>query len=334
MSVTNDMTAVEKRSMPHRGAGWTDGPPGSPCLTTGDRADNVRPPIRCPAKTVYSERTTGLDMLPRRLSLLLLLAVCAPGLVGCQRIEARMKLKQGNQYYLNEDYRHALEEFQAGLKQDPSATFAWRSVALSAVAMYRPGVRTVDNDKYAEVALDAFRKYLKDYPKDAKAREFLITTLISSERYDEALKELKDEAARNPNNAEINGAVVATYAKSGRLKEAYEWALKKPDATVLYSIGVSAWDKSYRDPMMDAASRGAVVDLGLDATKRAMDLKADHFEAMAYYNLLFREKAKLESDEAKKAQWIAQADLWRDRAKALIEAAKKKEEAAAKAAKG
>jgi hypothetical protein len=55
---------------------------------------------------------------------------------------------------------------------------------------------------------------------------------------------------------------------------------------------------------------------------------------MAYYNLLFREKAKLEFDEVKKAQWIAQADVWRERAKALIEAAKKKEEAAAKAAKG
>lgn len=332
MSLTTHPTGRAEADLPRCGAFSDDRFPGPHCLTTPTRADNVRPPIRCPENTAYSERTTGLDMFPRRLSLLLVLAVCAPVLVGCQKIDARIKLKAGNQYYLNEDYKHALEEFQAGLKQDPTATFAWRSVALSGLAMYRPGVRTVENDKYAEIALDGFRKYLKDYPKDAKAREFLITTLISSERYEDALKELKDEAARNPGNTEVNGAIVATYAKSGRLKEAYEWALRKPDPTVLYSIGVSAWDKAYRDPMMDSASRGAVVDMGLEATKRAIDMKADYFEAMAYYNLLFREKAKLELDETKKAQWIAQADVWRERAKALIEAAKKKEEAAAKAA--
>jgi hypothetical protein len=267
-----------------------------------------------------------------------MLAICAPLTIsgsGCQKIEARMKLKEGNRYYLNEDYKHALEEYQEGLKGDPSATFAWRSVGLSAVALYRPGVRTAENDRYAEIALDAFRKYLKDNPRDAaKVREFMITTLISSERYEEALKELKDEAARNPANNEINAAIVATYAKSGRLKEAYDWALRKPDALTMYSIGVSAWDKAYRDPIMDAVARGAIVELGLAATKKAIDLKADYFEAMAYYNLLFREKAKLEPDEIKKQEWIAQADVWRDRAKVLIEAAKKREEAAAKAAAG
>jgi tetratricopeptide (TPR) repeat protein len=309
---------------------------GQDCLTPIPPADNVRGPIRCPENTAYSVRTTGLDMFPRRLSLLFVLLACAPVMVassGCQRIDARMKLKAGNQYYLNEDYKHALEEFQAGLKGDPSATFAWRSVGLSAVALYKPGVRTADNDRYAEIALDAFRKYLTTAPKDAsKVREFMITTLISSERYEEALKELKDEAARNPSNGEINGAIVTTYAKSGRLKEAYDWAVRKPDAMTMYSIGVSAWDKAYRDPIMDATARGAIVDLGLQATKKAIDLKADYFEAMAYYNLLFREKAKLEVDEVKKAELIAQADIWRDRAKALIEAAKKREEAAAKAA--
>ena len=43
----------------------------------------------------------------------------------------------------------------------------------------------------------------------------------------------------------------------------------------------------------------------------------DYFEAMVYYNLLYREKAKLQTDEAKKAEYTAKANEWVDKAKAL-----------------
>ncbi len=33
--------------------------------------------------------------------------------------------------------------------------------------------------------------------------------------------------------------------------------------------------------------------MGLEATKKSLDLDPEFFDAMAYYNLLFREKAKL-----------------------------------------
>jgi tetratricopeptide (TPR) repeat protein len=256
----------------------------------------------------------------------------ATGLTGCEKLDARMALKQGNQYYLNEEYRRAIEQYQIGLTKDPSATFAWRSVGLSALAMYKPGVKTPENDKYAVTAIEAFKKYLKTHPKDAeKVKEYVITTLINSERYDEALVELKAQAARTPNQPGLNGAIVTTFARQHRLPEAYEWARQHPDPELLYSVGVSCWDRAYNDPRMDAAERATVVDLGLEATKKAIDLRRDYFEAMAYYNLLFREKAKLEEDPLKAQEWYAKADQWRDKAKALIEVQKKKDEAAAKA---
>jgi len=262
---------------------------------------------------------------------LLAAGAVAVGLTGCEKIDARMALKQGNQYYLNEEYRRAIEQYHLGLAKDPSATFAWRSVGLSALALYKPGVRTPENDKYALTAIEAFQKYLKTNPKDAeKVKEYVITTMINSERYDEALVELKAQAVRSPNKPGLNGAIVTTLARQHRLPEAYEWARQHPDPEVLYSVGVSCWDRAYNDPRMDAEERAKVVELGLEATKRAIDLKRDYFEAMAYYNLLFREKAKLEPDPMKAQEWYVKADEWRDKAKALIEAQKKKDEAAAK----
>jgi len=50
-----------------------------------------------------------------------------PALAGCNKIQARVELKKGNAFYMDETYREALAQFQKGLELDPSATFAWRS---------------------------------------------------------------------------------------------------------------------------------------------------------------------------------------------------------------
>ncbi len=267
-------------------------------------------------------------------SFCLLVVVLVP-LSGCQKMRARVELKKGNELYKEEVYREAMAQFQKGLELDPGATFAWRSVGLSAMAVYRPGAKSADNDKYAQIAIDAFKKYLDDYPRDDKVQEYLMTMLINSERYDDALTMMKSELAKSPNKPGLGQGIVSTLAKAGRLDEAYDWALKQvgtPDPALFYSIGVACWDKAYYDPMLDVAARGKVVDTGLAATKRALDMKPDYFEAMAYYNLLFREKAKLELDPAKAQEWIAQAEAWTKKAIALREAQKAKDAAAPKKA--
>src|SRR5687767_15340884 len=106
---------------------------------------------------------------------------------GCHKFEARVHLKEGNVLYESEAYKNALEKFQKGLEIDPAATFAWRSVGLSAMALHRPGVEGEENKLYADTAIDAFNKYLKDYPKDEKVEEYLTTVLINDNRFDEAL---------------------------------------------------------------------------------------------------------------------------------------------------
>ena len=131
--------------------------------------------------------------------------VVAPLLGGCQKFQARMELKRGNVLYKAETYKEALEQFQKGLELDPGATFAWRSVGLSAMALYRPGVDTPENRKYADVAVDAFKKYLASFPDDEKVEEYLITTLINAKRYDEALARLRQEAQTRPDKPGING---------------------------------------------------------------------------------------------------------------------------------
>jgi tetratricopeptide (TPR) repeat protein len=241
---------------------------------------------------------------------------------GCHKFEARVQLKQGNALYENESYREALAQFQKGLEIDPAATFAWRSVGLTAMALHRPGVEGEENDQYAQTAIDAFNQYLADYPNDQKVEQYLTTVLINSSRWEEALARLERQAKARPGDAEIERAVVTTLMKAGRLEEALARARRpggKPDPQLLYGIGVACWGQSYGDPTLDPQTRIKVVDMGLDATKQSIDLDPEFFDAMAYYNLLFREKAKLATTFEEAEQLTAQADLWLKKALELRE---------------
>src|SRR5689334_16117075 len=129
---------------------------------------------------------------------LLLLAVALPALAGCNKLQARVELKKGNEEYRNESYTKALEQFQKGLKLDPDATFAWRSVGLTALALYRPGDDSPKNVGYGKTATDAFEHYLLDYPNDKKVREYLLSTYVNSKRYDDALAYIDRRAQEAP----------------------------------------------------------------------------------------------------------------------------------------
>ncbi len=252
-----------------------------------------------------------------------------PALAGCNKIQARVELKKGNAFYMDETYREALEQFQKGLALDPSATFAWRSVGLSAMALYRPGIDNAENKKFADTAVEAFKKYLASYPDDDKVEEYLVTTLINAQRYDEALARLKSEALTKADKPGVQQAIITTLAKAGRLDEAYQWADTHgaKDPTLYYSIAVACWSKSYNDPTIDSVTRAKVVETGLEAAQKSVTLKPDYFEAMAYYNLLYREKAKLEFDPVKAQEWIAQAEEWTKKAIAVRDAQKAREAA-------
>ena len=104
-----------------------------------------------------------------------------------------------------------------------------------------------------------------------------------------------------------------------RFQDAFDYVADKAprDATLWYNVGTQAWSKSYNDPTVSFEDRVKVVDLGLQAMQRAVDNKPDYMEAMVYYNLLYREKAKLVLDEKAKADLLAKANEWRDKALAL-----------------
>lgn len=252
--------------------------------------------------------------------------IAAVPLTGCSKVKARAELKKGNQYYKEEAYKDALAQFQKGLQLDPKATFAWRSVGLTAMALYRPGDPAKDNLKYADLAVDAFQKYLKDHPQDSKVEEYLTGIWVASEQYDKALKFLKEQRREHAGDSKFDQAIVSVLIKAMRFDQALDWVNSnaRKDANLYYTIGTQAWQKSYTDPTITLDERISAVDIGLDAMDHAVNVKPDYMEAMVYYNLLYREKAKLTLDPKQKEELTAKADEWRKKAMELRERLKGK----------
>lgn len=261
---------------------------------------------------------------------LLPLALCTV-LGGCGKVQARMEFKQGNASYKGENYREAIKYYKRGLELDPAAKKVWRSVGLAAMAVYRPGDTSKQNLAYAEEALLAFEKFAEAFPEDAKVQDYILTILMSSERYDDALKRLRAKSAKNPNDKENNQAIVTVLIRAGKLDEAIAYVQTlgaRADSVAQYTVGVACWDKAYHDPMLSPDQRGVIVDAGIEFLRKSVASAPDSFDSLVYLNLILREKAKLEVDPVVQQALIAEAVIFQDKAKAIV-AARKAQAAAA-----
>ena len=72
-----------------------------------------------------------------------------------------------------------------------------------------------------------------------------------------------------------------------------------------------------------------IVEEGLQALNKAIELKPDYFEAVSYINLLYREKAKIETDPVKKQEYIDTANKYLQQALEMRKAAQEKAKAEA-----
>ncbi len=252
----------------------------------------------------------------RSLVLVALALLALPLLGGCERLQARVELKKGNSLYQQEQYSAAMVEYQKGLQLDPSDTFAWRSVGLSALALYRPGDDSPKNLEYGRIAADAFQKYLKENPDDAKVQDYLMSILVSSKKYQQALAFVDQLQQQNPseaNDPKWNKYRVNVLIQAGRLPDAEQLALKTPgpeQPVSLYSIGVEAWHKVFNNNTIDYATKQQLVELGLRALRKAVEIKPDYFDAMFYLGLELREKAKLETDGNARTADVDEAETW------------------------
>lgn len=248
-----------------------------------------------------------------------LVLLAAAGASGCNKIQSRQEIKKGNQFFKATQYQQALASYQDAQRLDPGEKRLEKFIGETYMALYQPGSKHQKDLDFANNAIKHLQTYLATYPNDKKVREFLVSMYLVLDRYDDAIGFYQELLKNNPSDVKAMTSVAAMYFKKGDFQKGLEWERKRaalepknPEPYVM--VGVQAWDRSYHYPDIPPEIRGKIIADGMDALQTALKLKPDNFDALTYMNLLYREKAKIETDDAKKLEDVAAADKFREQA--------------------
>jgi tetratricopeptide (TPR) repeat protein len=266
----------------------------------------------------------------------LLIAVVA--LSGCNKIKSKQEIKRGNEFLKATQYQSALAAYEEALRLDPGETKLHKHIGIAYMGMYQPGSKHAKDLEFAQKAIDNLKLYVAAYPEDNKALEYLVSMYLNTERYDDAIDFYQSVLLKkDPRDSKAMQSLAMLYFKKGDFDNGVKWlkarqTVEGNNPEVYYLIGVQAWDRSYNFPDLDPALRAKFVEEGLQSLNKAVEMKPDYFEAVSYINLLYREKAKMETDPAKKQEYTDTANKYLQQALEMRKAAQEK--AKAEAAQG
>lgn len=254
----------------------------------------------------------------RRASIGALLLISAALLAGCNKIKSKQEIKKGNEFFKAQQYQTALASYQEALRLDPGSTELHKHIGLAYMGMFQPGSKHPKDIEFASKAIEHLKIYTKEFPKERKPQEFLVSLYLSTDRFDEAIAFYQQMVQENPSDTKAMQSIAQMYFKKGDFDSAVGWLKKRLDAEtspqakaeVHYFIGVQAWDRSYNFPDIDLVERARIVEEGLDALNKALQFRPDYFEALSYVNLLYREKAKIEADPVKQQEYTDTANRY------------------------
>ncbi|MEZ5291842.1 MAG: tetratricopeptide repeat protein [Vicinamibacterales bacterium] len=145
-----------------------------------------------------------------------------------------------------------------------------------------------------------------------------------SGEYELAEETLAQAKNARPNDPSVQSFIAGYYERQGEFEKmlaALEDRVKlepnNPEA--YYSMSVAYWQWG-RDLRLTEPQRLEKVLLGLEAADKAIQIKSDYMEAIAYKNILLRVQATLIKDPAKQQQLLREADELRNRAEEMRKA--------------
>src|SRR5262245_44441211 len=105
---------------------------------------------------------------------------------GCEDIQARKLVKEGNDLYRAGDYKQAVARFNEAEKLKPNLAVIYINRAYAYLQQFAPGSNTPDSNAAADGALASYKRFLELEPGRSDVRDLLIQLWLDSAHYDEA----------------------------------------------------------------------------------------------------------------------------------------------------
>ncbi|MEP7352367.1 MAG: hypothetical protein ABI824_03960 [Acidobacteriota bacterium] len=240
---------------------------------------------------------------------------------GCSYLKARDRLNKGVAAFRSGKFGDAAEFFKEAEALDPTWDNPKLYLATSYLSQWTPGAASPENLEFLKKAREGFLNVLETSPKDETALASMATMAY---------------------NQATTGTFSTLAEKIAKLDEAAEWHRKRIEVNpkqkeAYYSLAViefAKWAPVWLQaraaakmktedpgPIKDAKARAelkatywASLEEAIQNLQKALDIDPEYNDAMAYTNLLIRQRADLydTSDEYKKQ--IEIADGWLQKA--------------------
>jgi tetratricopeptide (TPR) repeat protein len=254
---------------------------------------------------------------------------------GCNKLKSRDDLNKGVNAYKNAKYSVAVDLFQEAIQLDPENPNARVYLATAYMMQWIPGAVSPENLQFSTRAKEEFGKVLDKDPSNGVA-----LASLASLAFNEADPLPLDQ-------------------KMAKLDEAASWYTKLVTADPknrdgFYSLGAIAQKKFYPalmtarvnasmkpdepGPLKDKKTKAELtakymptIEEGIKNLDKALEIDKESDDAMAYKNLLIRERADLADDKDAYKKQIEEADSWLQKA---LDTKKIKQERAEKKTQG
>jgi tetratricopeptide (TPR) repeat protein len=263
-----------------------------------------------------------LRKLARPVVALAALLVVAFASSGCNKLKARDLLNKGVTAFKNGQSDAAIEDFKAAKEADPELLNARLYLATAYASLYIPGAPSQENMARGNQAVAEFKEVLDKDANNISAIDGIGSILfqMGGQPFDPK----KFEESKTYHQKHIQ--------------------LKPEDPEPYYWIGVIDWTLAFRgngemrmdynknnirkqvkdtDPLPAAvrseyASKyGQLIDEGITDLQKAISIRPDYDDAMAYLNLLYRRKADMVDSKEEREALLKQADDLVDKVKEI-----------------
>ncbi len=233
--------------------------------------------------------------------------------LGCDKLRARDQLNKGVESYKNNHYEQAIDHFQQAVQLDPSLINARMYLATAFVSQYIPGVDSPDNLRTAQQAIDEYQRVIDANPaRDQKvnAAKGIAYLYLNEKKWDDAKKYYRMASDLDPNDPEPYysvGVIDWTAAYQPRMEERAKLGMKPEES-------LNAKNKDQKKVCAELKTKNSpAIQEGIDSLNKAIQLRPDYDDAMAYLNLMYREKGDVECDDLPgRAEDLKTADHWVD----------------------
>jgi len=266
-----------------------------------------------PVLAASGSASSPVNRVARRVFFCAALLIFVAGLSGCDKLRARDLLNKGVAAFKNGQYDVAIDDFQKAKELDPGLMNARLYLATAFASQYIPGAPSDQNMKLGTAAVNEFKEVLQIDPNNLSAIDGIgsIIFQMAGQPYD-------------PKKFEESKSYHEMHIK-----------LRPNDPEPYYWIGVIDWTLAFRangemraaynhdhinkqvkdtDPLPAAVRSdyttkfGSLVEEGITKLQKAIELRPDYDDAMAYLNLLYRRKADMVESANEREALEKQAD--------------------------